>query len=430
MADAREHDLPQFLMELRYFLNYRLQELEDGLGQVLTSEELALLVAATRRAQAVTKVAPASATKVCPTTPATEQQASYEDEQLLSDEELRMLLFLHLRDDALEAEAAQSQAAELAEKAKLAEMATMEERDRLENARCAAQAEARSREHTSFPDVEVQGRASKKPKLELKEAVEASRRLQMNDGVVEGANSHASTDRPANEPALAHLSARLASTSPRRTWTELLSSDRSVKPLRPECWDMSYADARRLNSAAQGSAQALRGKGVPVELCEPPPAEAVATAMPKGTSSHLLDLTWHRIPPQMWPLGSHPQGQEPLAKGFGKNAQHEIELANIIRESDLCGLTDADRRLVCMLNPPPLRDRRAEELLHLVGHNRYVECQFNTLGYGRWDGYTGIFRCIVVCPRCGAKACNRRMWWLLDTHWTHYCDQCKRAKRR
>ena len=252
----------------------------------------------------------------------------------------------------------------------------------------------------------------------------------MNDGVVEGASSHASSDRPANEPGPASLSARLGRRSPGRTWTELLNNDRSVRPLRPECWDMSYADARRLNSAAKGSTKALRGKGVPVELCDPPPAESVATAMPKGTSSRLLDLTWHRIPSQMWPLGSHPQGQAPLAKGFGKNTQHEIRLANIIRESDLCGITDADRRWVCMLNPPPLRDPRAEELLHTVGHNRYIECQFNTLGYGRWDGYTGIFRCIAVCPRCGAKACNRRMWRLLDTHGTHYCDQCKRAKRR
>ncbi|CAE7289185.1 unnamed protein product [Symbiodinium sp. CCMP2456] len=96
MADAREHDLPQFPSELRYFLNYRLQELEDGVGQVLTSGELALLVAATRRAQAVTEAAPAPATKV---------EASYEDDQLLSDEQSRML-FLHFRDDALEAEVA------------------------------------------------------------------------------------------------------------------------------------------------------------------------------------------------------------------------------------------------------------------------------------------------------------------------------------
>ena len=91
----------------------------------------------------------------------------------------------------------------------------------------------------------------------------------MNDGVVEGASSHASSDRPANEPGPASLSARLGRRSPGRTWTELLNNDRSVKPLRPACWDMSYADARRLNSAAKGSTKALRGKGVPVELCGP-----------------------------------------------------------------------------------------------------------------------------------------------------------------
>ena len=109
MADSEERDLPQFLRELRYFLNYRLQELEDGVGQQLTSEEKALLVATTRRAQAVTNAAPSPATKVPPTARATEQQVSYEDDQLLSDEQLRML-FLRFRDDALEAGAAQNRA--------------------------------------------------------------------------------------------------------------------------------------------------------------------------------------------------------------------------------------------------------------------------------------------------------------------------------
>ena len=42
----------------------------------------------------------------------------------------------------------------------------------------------------------------------------------------------------------------------------------------------------------------------------------------------------------------------------------------------------------------------------------------------------GIYRCIVACPRCQARPCNRPMEHSFDGHDGHYCKDCRRAVGR
>ena len=47
-------------------------------------------------------------------------------------------------------------------------------------------------------------------------------------------------------------------------------------------------------------------------------------------------------------------------------------------------------------------------------------------GRGRWDGFNSIFRCIVICQRCGESECDKRMWCQPDNHDSHMCERCLR----
>ena len=59
----------------------------------------------------------------------------------------------------------------------------------------------------------------------------------------------------------------------------------------------------------------------------------------------------------------------------------------------------------------------------------YVRHRDRMQGRGRWDARNRIFRCIVRCPECTSDACNRRMWYMLDYHDSHLCEDCKDTRR-
>ena len=56
----------------------------------------------------------------------------------------------------------------------------------------------------------------------------------------------------------------------------------------------------------------------------------------------------------------------------------------------------------------------------------FINHRYGIQGRGRWDGHNQIFRCIVVCQRCHASECNKRMWYQLDNHDSHLCERCLR----
>ena len=43
---------------------------------------------------------------------------------------------------------------------------------------------------------------------------------------------------------------------------------------------------------------ALKGKGVPMDLLQPPPARTLATGMPRGSDVHLPELSWRSVNPK------------------------------------------------------------------------------------------------------------------------------------
>ena len=38
--------------------------------------------------------------------------------------------------------------------------------------------------------------------------------------------------------------------------------------------------------------------------------------------------------------------------------------------------------------------------------------------------------CVVVCQLCNASECNKRMWYQLDNHDSHFCERCLRDHAR
>ena len=116
-------------------------------------------------------------------------------------------------------------------------------------------------------------------------------------------------------------------------------------------------------------------------------------------------------------------------KGLGKLKGGQIDYSSLIDYEDLPLTQDSDLDLVCQ--PPGATTPHAKALASMVPVGRYVHAgeRRAVLGYGRWDSHNQIFRCIVLCPACRARACNRRMWWTLDTHCLHFCDSCKRDHR-
>ncbi|CAE7312401.1 abhd17c, partial [Symbiodinium microadriaticum] len=261
-----------------------------------------------------------------------------DEEELLTRDQLRYLMnrFQAAALGAIPDATAREEAEEVESRAMEARAEAEEERAMQEAALLVASREAQRREEE-----------------ELRAALEASRRAAMDDGpVVEGANSG---DAPA------------------------------LQPQRPLLWNMAYGEALKLQETAKAKGNsALKGKGVPMDLLQPPPARTLATGMPRGSDGHLLELSWRSINPKYGrPLGSYPPGHEPKGKGLGKLKGGQIDYASLIDYEDLPLTQDSDLDLVCQLPGPTTPHAKA--LASMVPVGRYVHAgeRRAVLGYGR-----------------------------------------------
>ena len=126
---------------------------------------------------------------------------------------------------------------------------------------------------------------------------------------------------------------------------------------------------------------------------------------PQGKLMFKLDITWHAIDRDLWPLRSwNPSLNEtgPLP-------------ATPTRARE-------DRLLVCKQTIPP-EERAGAAFLATADTGALT-------AIGQWDESTAVCRCALVCPDCRYRACNRRLWRKLDDHDTHFCDGCKQQRRR
>lgn len=217
------------------------------------------------------------------------------------------------------------------------------------------------------------------------------------------------------------------------SWGEIFGApDTYMRPLRGACQD----DGRSvpLASAAKDSETA-------VELFGRirPPLQARATAYPHGEKQYKLDLSWHAVDRDLWPLSSWNMalgetGPMPrhAAKGRGKDRDSLRGEAIWLLENhpEIAALTEDDRALVCRPGPPA-NNRAAWLATELLPRGCYIDFGDATVrtAIGHWDERNAIFRCACVCPECRFRACNHRMWWKLDDHANHNCDFCKRSFR-
>ena len=79
----------------------------------------------------------------------------------------------------------------------------------------------------------------------------------------------------------------------------------------------------------------------------------------------------------------------------------------------------------------PPSDEDALEIASRMSYVRipergFINYRYGIQGRGRWDGRNDIFRCIVICQRCNASECNKRMWYQIDNHNSHMCETCLR----
>ena len=117
-----------------------------------------------------------------------------------------------------------------------------------------------------------------------------------------------------------------------------------------------------------------------------------------------VDKTWKNFPDDELPAG-HRRGER--VKGVGKWAH----LKKIMDDTSATPLDDAFS---------------GETELPAIPDIGYIRWKSRIQGRGRWDSRNDIFRCIVLCPRCGEDSCNRRMWYAIDGHMDHLCRHCYR----
>ena len=217
------------------------------------------------------------------------------------------------------------------------------------------------------------------------------------------------------------------------TWGEIFDApDTYMRPLRGACQD----DGRSVPLAS-----AARNSETAVELFgrTRPPLQARATAYPHGEKQFKLDLSWHGIDRDLWPLSSWNMslgetGPKPRfhAKGRGKdrNTLRPEAIWQLRDHQEVDQLTEEDRAMVCRPGPPAT-NRAAWLATELLPRGCYIDFGEATIrtAIGHWDEANAIFRCACVCPECRFRACNHRMWWKLDDHANHYCDACKRSFR-
>ncbi|CAE7433332.1 unnamed protein product [Symbiodinium sp. KB8] len=204
-----------------------------------------------------------------------------DEEELLTRDQLRYLMnrFQAAALGAIPDATAREEAQEVESRAMEARAEAEEERAMQEAALRASaleeeealEARARRREEATVryeqEELELEARlvgcreAQRREEEELRAALEASRRAAMDDGpVVEGANSSASTGPPATAAKAAGHATGAA-----------LKLQETAK--------------------AKGNS-ALKGKGVPMDLLQPPPARTLGKGMPRGSDVHLPELSW------------------------------------------------------------------------------------------------------------------------------------------
>ena len=216
---------------------------------------------------------------------------------------------------------------------------------------------------------------------------------------------------------------------PSLSWNDIFANANTyLRPLRAVCQDDPMGDAR--------TATDCKGTSLAVELFgrARPPLQSRANARPQGKGSYKLDLSWHAIDRDLWPLGSWnkalgERGPLPRYKGGGKGKHRELDeraIWTISRCSEIAQLNETDRQGVCATPVPkgPRADFLATEILPR-GCYIYMEDNQVRTAIGAWDEDNAIFRCAIVCPLCRMRPCNRRMWWRLDDHDSHSCDCCK-----
>ena len=194
-------------------------------------------------------------------------------------------------------------------------------------------------------------------------------------------------------------------------WGEIFKSpDDYLRPLRPPCQDDGISVP--LASAARGSETAVElfGRGRP-------PLQARANAFPQGEKQFKLDLSWHGIDRDLWPLSSWNKslgetGPRPRhnAKGRGKDRDALCEEAiwQLEKHQEVDQLTEEDRAVVCRPGPPATRRAAwlATELLPRGCYIDFGDAKIRT-AIGHWDESNAIFRCACVCPECRYRPCNR-----------------------
>ena len=216
---------------------------------------------------------------------------------------------------------------------------------------------------------------------------------------------------------------------PTLSWGEIFANANTyLRPLRAVCQDVPMGTAK--------VATDCKGTKLAVELFgrARPPLQSRCNAHPQGKESYKLDLSWHAIDRDLWPLGAwnkalNERGPQPRYKGGGKGKFREVNphaIWQISQCSEIAQLTEVDRRNVCAI--PLLRGPRADFLAtEVLPRGCYIDFEDNKVrtAIGAWDEDNAIFRCCVICPLCRMRPCNRRMWWRLDDHDSHACDMCK-----
>ncbi|OLP78453.1 hypothetical protein AK812_SmicGene24189 [Symbiodinium microadriaticum] len=180
------------------------------------------------------------------------------------------------------------------------------------------------------------------------------------------------------------------------TWGEIFDApDTYMRPLRGACQD----DGRSVSLAS-----AARNSETAVELFgrTRPPLQARATAYPHGEKQFKLDLSWHGIDRDLWPLSSWNMslgetGPKPRfhAKGRGKdrNTLRPEAIWQLRDHQEVDQLTEEDRAMVCRPGPPAT-NRAAWLATELLPRGCYIDFGEATIrtAIGHWDEANAIFR--------------------------------------
>ena len=141
---------------------------------------------------------------------------------------------------------------------------------------------------------------------------------------------------------------------PSLSWGDIFANANTyLRPLRAVCQDDPMGTAK--------TATDCKGTSLAVELFgrARPPLQSRCNAHPQGKGGYKLDLSWHAIDRDLWPLGSWKalgeRGPQPRYKGGSKGKHREVDsraIWMISRCGELAQLTETDRQGVCA--PPTI----------------------------------------------------------------------------